>query len=603
MKRMILSLAILALVALPMFSQTSVNDSIQLKEVLVTGSKVETSRKLIPISVSQITRKNIENSGQLNILTALNTYVPSIFVTERNILGFGVSTGGSGLISIRGIGNSPNTGVLVLIDGHPQYQGIFGHPLSDAYVATDVEKVEIIRGPGSILYGSNAMGGVINILTRQNEKEGWSGNAGASYGSYNTQKYYGTLGYKKRKIRAYASVNHDQTDGIRANTDFNINNGYAKIGYELNRHFNLTADVSMAEFDANDNGSIYNPAPFHIDIKRGKTSFSAENKFSTFEGAFKMYHNFGIHDLSDGWHSTDRTSGLMFYQTLKLLPQNSITLGSDFKQFGGLANKGMAANQNKIVNEFALYGYTQQQLFEKLTLSAGLRWENNSNYGSEFIPMGGINYNPTATTTFKGSVSKGFRSPTIMETYLYAPNADLKPERLINYEISWLQSLLDAHLNIELTAYQAKGENMIQVVGVYPNVQRQNVGTFTNQGIEFSAKYLVSRNLFVCTNYNYLDLSTPIVAAPRQQINLSANYTYKKWNLNVAIQHIDKLYTSISPIHTTNYTLLNARLAAKPLSCFEAFIAGNNLLNQKYEITYGYPLAVANVSGGINYRF
>ena len=603
MKRTILSQTFLAFFVFPLLSQSAAKDSIQLKEVVVTGSKVETSRKLVPMSVSQITRTNIENSGPLNILTTLNTYVPGIFVTERNILGFGVSTGGAGSISIRGIGNSPNTGVLVLIDGHPQYQGIFGHPLSDAYVATDVEKVEIIRGPGSILYGSNAMGGVINILTRQNDKEGWSGNAGASYGSYHTQKYYGTLGYKKQKISAFASVNHDQTDGIRANTDFNINNGYSKIGYEFSQQLHVTADFSLADFNANDNGTIYDPAPFNIDIQRGKTSLSVENNFATFQGAFKIYHNFGTHDLSDGWHSTDRTSGLMFYQTFKLIPRNAITLGSDFKQFGGLANRGMAANQLKTVNEFALYGYTQQQLLKKLILSAGLRWENNSNYGNEFIPMGGINYNPTATTTLKGSVSKGFRSPTIMETYLFAPNADLKPERLVNYEISWLQSFLDSHLNVELTAYRAKGENMIQVVGVYPNMQRQNVGSFTNQGMEFSANYWVTRNLFVCTNYNYLDLSTPIVAAPRQQINLSANYTYKIWNLNAALQHIDKLYTSLSPMHTANYTLLNARLAAKPLSCLEVFITGNNLLNQKYEITYGYPLAEANVSGGINYRF
>jgi len=603
MTREFFTFLVLALFAKPAFSQTNVNDSVCLDEVVVTGTKTGISRKIVPMTVSQVSRKNIEHSGQLNILTALNTYIPGVFVTERNILGFGVSTGGSGAVSIRGVGGSPNTGVLVLIDGHPQYQGIFGHPLPDAYVASDVEKVEIIRGPGSILYGSNAVGGVINIITRKTEKEGFSGNVGASYGSYNTQKYYGTLGFNKKKIRAFASVNHDQTDGIREHTDFNITNGFTKIGYELNKHVNLSADVSMAGFFANDNGSIYDPALFSIDIQRGKTSFAAENKHDGIEGAFKLYHNFGTHDLSDGWHSTDRNSGLMFYQTLKLLPGNSVTLGTDVKQFGGTGSSGVAANQLKTVNESALYAYTQQQVLKKLTISAGLRWENNSIYGNEWIPLGGLNYNPTAITTIKGSISKGFRSPTIMELYLFAPNANLEPERMINYEISWLQSLFDAHLSFELTAYKAKGDNMIQVVGVYPDMQRQNVGSFTNHGIESSVRYFVKKDLYVYANYSYLDLSTPVVAAPRQQINLSINYSYKIWNLNASLQHIEKLYTSISPEITTNYTLLNARLMARLFKNFEVFVAGNNLLNQQYEINYGYPMAGTNASIGADYLF
>ena len=145
------------LIANVVFSATT-KDSLHLEEVVVTGSKIGISRKLIPLSVSQISKQDIENSGQMNILPALNTFVPGIFVTERNIVGFGVGKGGSGAISMRGISSSPNTDVLVLIDGHPQYQGIFGHPLADAYVASDVEKVEIIRGPASLLYGSNEIG-------------------------------------------------------------------------------------------------------------------------------------------------------------------------------------------------------------------------------------------------------------------------------------------------------------------------------------------------------------------------------------------------------------------------------------------------------------
>jgi iron complex outermembrane receptor protein len=584
-------------------AQSNVKDSIQLNEVVVTGSKIGISRKLVPLSVSQISQQDIKNSGQMNILPVLNEFVPGIFVTERNSLGFGVSTGGAGAITIRGISSNPNTDVLMLIDGNPQYQGLFGHPLPDAYVASDVEKVEIIRGPASLLYGSNAMAGVINIITKKQHDEGLKVNLGAAYGSYNTQKYYGTIGFKKDKLSAYASLNHDQTDGIRANTDFHINNGYAKVGYELNKNYDLIADFSIAKYNANDNGSIYlPPSPFNIDIMRGKASVSLENNYKNSEGALKIYHNFGTHYLSDGFHSTDRNSGAMLYQTFKMASNTNITVGTEFKQYGGMANQGFKSNSLITVNELALYAYAQQKLVDKFTLSAGLRLENNSKFGNELIPLGGLTYNLSDNTTFKASVSKGFRSPTIVELYLFAPNPDLQPERMMNYEISWLQSLLNNRLSIELTAFKVKGDNLIQVVVPPFPAMRQNVGSFDNEGIEFMAKFSVNRNLYLNANYNFLHLTKIVLAAPRQQVNVGANYRYKIYSAHLSAQYIDKLFTVLATSTTQSYLLMNVRLTAQPFKWLELFIAGDNLTNSQYQINYGYPMPGINFNTGVNIK-
>ena len=251
-----------------------------------------------------------------------------------------------------------------------------------------------------------------------------------------------------------------------------------------------------------------------------------------------------------------------------------------------------------------MYVYAQQTMFEKLTLSAGLRLENNSGYGKELVPMGGISYYPTENTTFKFNASKGFRNPTVMELYLYAPNAYLLPERMMNYELSWLQTFLNRRLNIELTAYKVKGNNIIQVVGQYPNAKRQNVGTFNNQGVEFSARLNVDKNIMLHANYSYLDLSTAVLAAPRQQLNLGINLTHKIWNVNMNAQYIEKLYTSVMPrVIQGYYLLLNARLTCSPVKNLQLFIVENNLLNQTYEINYGYPMPGFNFNGGINYKF
>ncbi|MBN1950791.1 MAG: TonB-dependent receptor [Bacteroidales bacterium] len=585
-------------------AQNRLTDTIPLEEVVVTGTKIEVAQKLVPVSVSHLSKAEIESTGEINILPALSAFAPGVFVTERNILGFGVSTGGSGAISIRGVSGSPNTGVLILIDGHPQYQGIFGHPLPDAYVASDVEKVEILRGPASILYGSNAMGGVVNIITRQQKSDGLNGSLEASYGSYNTQKYAGTVGYKKNRLSVFASVNHDQTDGIRENTDFRITNGYTKMNWELSEHLQITADLNLAKFNANDNGSVYaEPEFFNIDITRGKTSLSLENRYDKTEGALKLYHNFGEHTLSDGWHSTDRNSGAMFYQTLRPFKGNRLTVGVDAKQFGGEGNSGMAADSLITINELGIYAYMQQSILQQIAVSAGLRLEHNSGYGNELVPMIGLNYNPSNNTSLKASVSKGFRSPTIMEMYLFAPNPELEPESMINYEVSWIQQYLKNRLRTELTLFYAKGDNMIQVAGQYPNVRRQNIGVFSNKGVEFAARYRVLDKLHLHANYSFLSMDKVVLAAPRQQFNLMAVYQYKVLTLNLSLQHIDRLYTSVNPETTQSYTLLNARINAQLIKNFSAFLALNNLLNEEYEINYGYPLPGINFNLGIKLSF
>ena len=159
------------------------------------------------------------------------------------------------------------------------------------------------------------------------------------------------------------------------------------------------------------------------------------------------------------------------------------------------------------------------------------------------------------------------------------------------------------HLNLELTAYKAVGSNMIQVVGVGYAAHRENVGSFNNRGIEFSARYVVDRHLQFNANYSYLDMDKVVIAAPRQQFNLGASYTYKIWGLHISSQYIEHLYTSTQPVVTQNYALLNARLTARPMKYLELFVAGDNLLNQQYEINSGYPMPGINFNAGFNLRF
>jgi iron complex outermembrane receptor protein len=181
-----------------------------LEEVVVTGSRVAVSRDVMPVPISIVNRSSIEQSGETNLLPVLMQQVPGLFVTSRGIAGYGVSTGAAGGISMRGFAGGSGR-VLILIDGHPQYATIYGHPVADAYIASDAERVEVSHGATSVLYGSNAMGGAINIVTRKATDDGNRLNARLTGGSYGTQRYSLTDSYRNGKFSGVAGGNCERT--------------------------------------------------------------------------------------------------------------------------------------------------------------------------------------------------------------------------------------------------------------------------------------------------------------------------------------------------------------------------------------------------------
>ena len=185
-------------------------DTVSLKEVVVTAP-LKTNPELIPLNVTQVTSAEIEKSAESSLLPVLVNKVPGLFVTERGFAGYGVSGGSAGEVNIRGVGQGNK--VLFMIDGQPQWAGVFGHSLADTYVANGVERVEVVKGPSSLLYGSNAMGGSVNIVTQSQKKDGLTGRARAMFGSFSTQKFALSSGYKKGRFSATLSGQLDRSNG------------------------------------------------------------------------------------------------------------------------------------------------------------------------------------------------------------------------------------------------------------------------------------------------------------------------------------------------------------------------------------------------------
>lgn len=613
MKKSILKLTIL-LIIFPaataiLQAQDMYVDTVRIEEVVVTGSPVKVNRDNVPMSVSVVTSAQINESSESSLLPILTGRVPGLFVTERGVTGFGVSAGSAGQITIRGIGGNPTTGVLMLIDGHPQFAGIFGHPLPDSYVASDVERVEVIRGSGSVLYGSNAMGGVINLITKKQAHEGFNGNARLSYGSFNTQKYMVSGGYKKDKLSVFISGNRDKTDGHRDNSVFEITNGYTKIGYELNPNLKMSADFSLAAFKSSDPGpdTLSAKKGFDIDITRGYGAYTFENNYEKISGSAKLFYNFGEHNITDGFHSTDHNYGLNFLESLKLFKGNTITVGVDYINYGGMAENIKAIGGKGIVfadtsvTELAGYGFVQQTIAEKLTLNAGLRFSDHSVYGAEWIPSAGLAWRTDENTTWKASFSKGFRSPTVRELFLFGPNPKLQPETVFNYEAGLLRSFFNRKLNLELTGFLVEGDNLIIIV---PNKGLQNAGEVSNKGIEFAADANPTAKLNFHATYSYINMKTLVYATPEHQFFLSSRYRLNKTMIILSLQQIVNLDTDPSvKAYFENYTLVNAKVSQRFCKYAEVFVSAENLLNQEYEQNRYYTMPGTTIFAGVNLNF
>jgi iron complex outermembrane receptor protein len=588
------------------FSQETVNDSLLLDEVIITGTPVKINRNSVPMAVSVVNNDQIAESDESALLPVLSGRVPGLFVTERGITGFGVAAGAAGQISIRGVGGNPTTGVLILIDGHPQFMGIFGHPLSDSYAASDVERVEVIRGPGSILYGSNSMGGVINIITKKQQEEGLHGSARAIYGSYNTLKGMVSCGYRKNKLSAFASVNHDETNGHRPHSDFILNNTYIKLGYELSNYLYANADLGIAGFKASDPGPDTAQAyrGQSIDITRGYWSVSLNNHYEKLSGSAKFFYNFGEHNVTDGFYSKDANYGVTLFEALKLFKGNSITIGSDYMNYGGKAkNENLSiVFKDTAIYDAGIYGFVQQTLFNRLLINAGLRLQQNEVYGSELIPSAGFAYKFSNVVSWKVNFSKGFRSPTIRELYMWNHNPDLSPERVFNYETGIAAYFLKKTLAIDATVYVIKGDNLI-VSGQMGRLS--NSGIFENKGIEVSIKANPYKNLFYNAVYSFIDMKDPVYATPRHHFYVSGHYTLKNLLAMVNLQYVSGLDTDPSAIvHTNeNYTLLNAKISYNFLKKIGLFISAENLLNERYETNRFYTMPRNTFFCGVNFKF
>ncbi len=616
MKHSIVIVLICLFSALDLSGAENVDTTNVLNEVVVTGTNNTIPQKLLPYTVSVVTNRQLEATGQTQVLSAISGMIPSLFVSQRSIFGFGVSNGGAGHIKMRGVGGDRASAVLMMVDGQPQYAGIYSHHIADFYDKEYVERIEVLRGPGSVLYGSNAMAGTINVITKNAVKDGVHTTLQSQYGSYNTWLSSVTNTARYGKFHSLVSLSYNRTDGTVDNFDFKQADGYAKVGYDFSDKWRAYIDYTLMNFRGNDPiyPTLSNPESTDIyrqNIIRGEGSATVTNSYGSVSGSARIYYNYGNHFVDDPrhFHSKDNRLGVILYENFRPWKEATATIGFDFDSYSGEipisggnnhTESSMSTISRKTIVEYSPYITLSQTFFNDIVnVNAGLRMANSDKFDTQWIPQFGFSLNPGSNWTIKGNLAMGYRNPSFRELYLYRmANSALQPEKMMNYELSVGKSF-SRYFSAELTGYFSKGDNMIQTV----DQKNQNTGSFINKGIELSARSHPLNNLWLNATYSHLHTSLKnLVGAPKNQYYLGVEW--KPWQfLNIAadLKGIGGLYVAENIKHQ-NYALLNLKVTGDICKNLSVFTRLENITDARYTINRGYEMPGFTAMGGLKVR-
>jgi iron complex outermembrane receptor protein len=550
--------------------------------VVVTATMTPKALKDCSNTVNVVGKTDIEFSSSSNALDILSHY-PGIFVNRSGDFG-------RADVDIRGLGQNCRR-VAVLVDGRPEKMGLFGCAVSHAFPLDNVERIEVVKGPASVLYGGEALGGAVNIITRIPKKK-FETDLTAFYGSFNTQQYNLKHGGNLDKFKYYFTFDKRQSDGHIENANYSGYSFTGKLVYDLTDTTRINLQGKYFDGKKYEPGTIDQPLTnFWNDYERGSLDLSLTREWSKNELSVKIYRNFGKHQFSDGWDSRDYTNGAVVRFTTQGIKNNELTIGGDIRFFGGQSFGFPEGKWDK--QEGSIFVQNEHILNTQWIFSTGIRLQVDSLYGQEWCPHLGIVYQATHNTLFRAVVSKGFRSPQINELYMYpSANPHLEPERVWNYEVGFEQNM-GRRVTLKGSIFHMKGTNMIQTVlnnAPPPMVIFSNTGEFSYYGAEVELEAALNRHFSSYISYSVMDYGDYTKGKPGQKVDFSLLFRKKRFSAALQGQYVTDYYAGdLSKNQIPSYFLLNSRFIVSVFKGLDLMVDVNNILDKEYNIYGEFP--------------
>lgn len=588
-------------------------EKIKLDEVVVTATKVE---ELLEETTSNVTVIRAEEIRKMNV-----NFVPDVL---RQVNGVSVvQNGGEGkLTSVFLRGGSP-TGTLVLIDGvkvNSPTAGVFDF---SSVSVDDIERIEVVEGPQSTIYGSEAMAGVINIITKKGEGKP-KAEITVEGGSFGTYKTTATASGSVKTFNYRVTASYFDTEGISAARNGTERDGYKnafsswKFGVkpsensEVEVFGNYYYDRSqLDDFDFATRQPIdsttFVQSGWHFMLS-GRAKLYLMDKWeqvltlSSFEDWVKFRDSnvaFNNADVLNRRYLADWQNN--FYLS------NAVTLtgGLEYRQERG-ENRG---NYSDTIDNKAVYFNSKvKTLGDNLVLNAGLRYDRHETAGSKVTYRVGAAYTlKEAGLIFKSSYGTGFRAPSLDELFFpFFGNVSLKPEESKAFEAGLEKRFLSDRLSVSFTYFIQNYRNLIQADPL--TFTATNFAKAEIKGVETQSSFKVTDTVSVRAGYTNLDArdketGQKLTRRPNDRLNAGVSYTWRDLSASADYLYVGKCFDTTVGRDLNAYSLVNLSGSYRATKTFTFFARVQNLFNSHYEEAGGYGTKGASFYGGVKASF
>jgi iron complex outermembrane receptor protein len=618
---------------------------------IVTASKQPSTPMLAPATVYVVTSEEIRDSGAQTLCDALRT-VPGVDVMSERTSQCDVG--------IRGLNTPMNNNVLILLDGKTVLNGFFDSTDWEAIPVSleEIDRIEVVEGPASALYGTNAVSGVINIITKTPEQLK-GGIVSYTGGERDTQMGTALIGDKKGAQAYKLDMGWRSTnmfsDGSKQASSVGKASGLYSLDLPDGALWSVSGGVTDQDININ-NGPSYD---------EGETGFMRTD-FKHDGTSARFFWNWQSTQFSD--HPTfpfdlhADTYDLDLEHALELPFRNSLTVGMSGRRND--ASSDVFDPGWRVQNLWAAFFENTWRPAEHWSVVLSGREDHDSLTGWEFSPRGSVIYSPVPEQSFRLTGASAFSNPTLFDDYVHLlesirepihlgpyttgevnaailPNPELQPEKIQYYEVAhrgdfdWIKTTATAFF-YRLTNIITSPPAAVSLSAVPPVLAETASNALTNAGEtkavggEFGVEIPLPNNISSFANYSYQSLidqlprQTAAQSAPKHKVNMGLTYKRRGWTFSASGDWVDKTYWNSDPSNSTanpvyvevpSYFMLNVRAGYRFTGRWdglEVAASGFNIADNHYEtLPYQNSAAVGQYaemidsrwSGTISYKF
>lgn len=590
-------------------------DDVDLEKIVITPSRVEENYGNISRKVDVITSEEMELSSTNDLAAALTE------ITSVNISDYG-GVGASKNIRMRG---SSASQVLVMVDGMPANNPRDGAVDLSAIPLDNVDRVEVLHGAASSLYGSQAMAGVVNIITKTPPKDKPKTEFSSSFGTFRAYTEKFSHGATLSNLGYLISGQYQNSEGFRENSKLDAKDINTKLVYELNGSNNFTlksglyrgklgAPGSIASVDSDDrqvNSKKY--IDFNWDFDPDDSMGISTKIYNNYDRLEFIENTPGsIFDagFSKAVHTT-KVTGINWQVNKEITEMYHFITG--FNYVGNFNNSTSSAKHHYAVR--AAYLKNQFELIEdELEISLGTRIDDYSNFGTETSPNFSFFYKFIPAAKLHGMLGKSFRAPTFND--LYWPdegwskgNPNLGPEKGITGELG-IEAKFNKYLLTDITYYRNDFNELInwaEDAGVW---QPTNIDSSVVDGIEAANTIYLMNNFELGLDYTFLRAKNDktnkyLIYQPKHKIDSLLRYR----DLNGFTFEVKGQFTGIrfhdadNLIKVKQFLVMGINASKKFRPGLSGYASIGNVLNKKYQVIRDYPLPGFSITGGLKFEF